>query len=238
MGTLFIRPPVVAGALSLFVLGLCLTSLAAQLIRIRMGDQAPERLIRAFNVDAEWNVPTWYSSMSLLVAAGLLALCAAAARRQRTGYVGHWWALSCIFVLLSLDELARLHEDLRWSQVAALLPEVFAQSWLSVGIPVAAILAFVFLPFLIGLPRRTALLFVAAGTFHVILGALGTEAVAWLMGYHTDFASRNVTYALLATGEELAEMIGVVLFIYAILDYLASAVPDLRLGFGEPKREA
>jgi hypothetical protein len=232
---LYIRPPVVAALLSVWVIALSLASLAGQLAWIWMGDQAPLRWVRAFNVDGERNIPTWYSSMALLLASGLLALCAAAAHLSRAGYVVHWLALSGIFVVLSLDELLQFHEQLRSPRVAALLPEVFARSWLPAGISLSAAVGLVFLRFLLRLPRRTARLFAAAGTVYVAVGAVGMEAVAWVMGYHTDRASRDLTYVLLATGEELAEMLGVVLFVYATLDHLARTTPNLRLVVGQPE---
>jgi hypothetical protein len=232
--TLYIRPALVAGTLSLWAITLTLVSLAGQLMRLWMGEKAPMQWVRAFNVDGEGNVPTWSSSVTLFLAAGLLALCAFAARLYGAGYVVHWLALSAIFVLLSLDELMRLHEQLRSPHAAALLPDVFAQSWLPAGIIVIAVVGLAFVPFLSALPRRTALLLVIAGTVYVVPGAVGGEAVSWLLGYHTDRASRDLTYVLLATGEELAEMLGVVLLVYATLDHLARTAPNLRLVVGAP----
>jgi hypothetical protein len=77
------------------------------------------------------------------------------------------------------------------------------------------------------------LLFTGAGALYLIVGALGMEAVSWFLGYHTVQATRDLTYNLLATGEELAEMLGVALLIYAILDHLARTDPNLRLALGQ-----
>jgi hypothetical protein len=189
--------------------------------------------MRAFNVDSEWNLPTWYTSFALLLSAGLLAVCAAAARRQSAGCVGYWRGLSVIFVLLSLDEFAGFHEGIRSTMPESLLPGPIAQGWLPVGFALVVVVGLIYLRFLMALPRRTALLFAGAGALYVVVGAMGIEAITWLMGYHTGQASRDMTYNLLATGEELAEMLGIVLLIYALLDHLARTVPDLGLALGK-----
>jgi hypothetical protein len=233
MLTLRVRPSQVGYALALFALALALISLTGQYIVLSLGEQAPRRWMRAFNVDSEWNLPTWYSSVALLLTAGLFAVCAAAARRQSTEYVAYWRALSLIFLLLSLDEFGGFHEGIRSAMFATLLPEAIARSWLPFGLALVVIVGLIYLRFLLALPRRTALLFTGAGALYLIVGALGMEAVSWFLGYHTVQATRDLTYNLLATGEELAEMLGVALLIYAILDHLARTDPNLRLALGQ-----
>ena len=43
------------------------------------------------------------------------------------------------------------------------------------------------------------------------------------------YGKENLTYALLYTGEELLEMIGIATFNYALLSYLANHLPDLTI---------
>ena len=53
------------------------------------------------------------------------------------------------------------------------------------------------------------------------MGAIGFEYVAreyWERGY----SLRSMTYAAISTVEEFLEMIGVVIFIYALIDYMNS----------------
>lgn len=62
-----------------------------------------------FNLDAEQNLPTWLSSLQFgMVAAGALLAgrCAAGAHRVA------WWVLSGVFLFLSADETATIHEKL------------------------------------------------------------------------------------------------------------------------------
>ncbi len=69
------------------------------------------------------------------------------------------------------------------------------------------------------LPKDTRLRFITAGVIFLV-GALGIEMLgareADLHGYST------VTYCLLFTVEEMLEMLGIILFIYALLTHLAA----------------
>ena len=92
----------------------------------------------------------------------------------------------------------------------------------------AAALALYFLPFLLRLPRRTAVAFAVAAAIY-LGGALGTELVEgwWREGH----GHRNLTYHLLVSTEEGLEMLGVICFINALLAYLATYYGEVRVGF-------
>ena len=72
--------------------------------------EGTSRLVALFHCGQEGNVTTWFSSMLLLVSAALLALIAAGKRKLGQPYTGHWAGLALIFLYLSLDEAARIHE--------------------------------------------------------------------------------------------------------------------------------
>jgi len=85
-----------------------------------------------------------------------------------------------------------------------------------------------YLKFLLHLPRKTRDLFLLAGSIYVG-GALGMEMVC---GYYADaVGQRNLIYGLMASVEEILEMVGVIVFIYALLSYIGSYLEniDLRL---------
>ena len=53
-------------------------------------------------------------------------------------------------------------------------------------------------------------------------GAIGVEMIS---GYQADLAGeRNLTYALIISVEELCEMLGVVIFIHALMTYLQTQI--------------
>ncbi|WP_419600273.1 hypothetical protein [Thiolapillus sp.] len=134
-----------------------------------------------------------------------------------------------IFVFLSIDETASLHESL----IDPLRNTVHASgvlyySWV---IPYGfALLLFVvlYLRFLLDLPRTIMLLFIASGAIFVS-GALGFEMLG---GWYADrYGEVSVAYAMLYTCEETLEMTGISLFIYSLLKYIAQRFDNLRLAF-------
>ena len=86
-----------------------------------------------------------------------------------------------------------------------------------------------FLKFINALPPKTKRLFLTAGTVFVC-GAIGMELLA---GAHDEvYTSNNFTSAILTSIEEFMEMIGVVIFIYALLSYISSELKGLNLKIG------
>jgi hypothetical protein len=84
------------------------------------------------------------------------------------------------------------------------------------------------LPFFLRLPRRTqAWLALATATF--VAGAIGVEM---LSGWQADhFGEENLTYSLIITVEEFLEMIGVVILVRALVDYIHSNLGGLHISF-------
>lgn len=165
-----------------------------------------------FDLDADQNVPTWYSSSMLLICALLLAGAAVANRGIHRLY---WSGLAIGFLYLSADEASSIHEKVRpvlggWLHTGDFTDYV----WVVLYGPIVLVLALAYLRFLRDLPVDTRRLFLAAGSLYVG-GALGMEVVGGL--YATFFGSSNLTYTLLTHIEELLEMLGVIIFVYSLL---------------------
>lgn len=191
-------------------------------------DQIRESFIRLTWVDGEGNIPAWFSASLLLCCAFLLG-CIASLHRQQGGLVAFWGMLSCIFVLLSLDEVAQLHElSIRPLREQFHTTGFLYYPWiLPAGLCVAT-LAVGYSRFQATLPGRTRWLFLVAGTLYVG-GALAMEAVS---GQHASlFGEQNPGYHVIVTLEELLEMTGAVVFIYALLDYMAGRFTRLTIHF-------
>ena len=91
-----------------------------------------------------------------------------------------------------------------------------------------AIVGIGFLPFLLRLPSRTRNLFALSGIVYVG-GAIGVEM---LSASQADLNGEdNLAYALIVTLEELCEMVGVVLFLHALLDHLHTLLAGVRVRF-------
>jgi hypothetical protein len=177
-----------------------------------------ESVVRLTWVDGEGNIPAWYSAMLLLVCALLLASITLAQRYQSGGKLAGWLLLTVIFLFLSLDEIAQFHE----LSIAPLRNRFEASGFFHYAWIVPAALCVVlfvlgYLRFLARLPARTRQLFLLAGAVYVA-GALGAEAISGKQA--SLHGEQNLTYHAIITVEELLEMSGVVLFIYALLDYI------------------
>ncbi len=172
-------------------------------------EELPWLLRQLFDVDVEQNLPTWYSAAALLLASALLLLLAGQKRSERDPWFLHWYGLSLGFALLSLDEVAGLHETLN---------SIVDYSWAIPGGIAAGLCGLAYARFLLHLPLRTRCLFLIAGAAFVA-GALGVEmGTDW---YDDADLLNTLPYNLWTAVEEGLEMAGVVLFIYALLAYMS-----------------
>ncbi len=67
-------------------------------------------VMRQFNVTEEGNFVNWYQSMTLLVCAALLAAIGSVKRKSGGRYPRHWFFLALVFLFVSMDESAQVHE--------------------------------------------------------------------------------------------------------------------------------
>lgn len=161
-----------------------------------------------FDVDEEENFPTCYSSFALLFSAGLLYAIASQKRREQDRFAPHWLGLSIIFLAMSVDEIAGMHEALN---------TVTEFPWTKPAAVVAVVVAMIYVRFLLHLPVPTRNGFLVAGMLFTG-GAIGVEhASDW---YLEDQSMDSFGYSLLTVLEEGLEMLGVVLFINMLLGYM------------------
>jgi hypothetical protein len=160
--------------------------------------------LSVLDLDEEESFGTWFSS-GILFFAGLLLLGRARVLRASGGRAVGWLTLGFGFLFLSMDEVVALHE-----LVNTLMEDT---EWTLIGFPILIAVGVGFIPFLRGLPRRTALLFIVAGAIYGG-GAVGVE-------HFTDDAVNSLHYNMWTALEEGMEMGGVILFIFALLDFRA-----------------
>ena len=170
------------------------------------------------NLNGEANLPTWFSAALLLAAAAVLAVIWRTTPEGARAGRRYWAVLAAVFVFLSADEAAELHEMLNPLREHVGNGGLLYWAWVvPYGIAGLAFVA-AYARFLRRLPSRTARLFVASGVLYVG-GALALEMAG---GMVMDRVGRGtLPVVVLYTLEELAEMSAIVLFIYALLDYLA-----------------
>ena len=219
--------------LATIVLCLLLASTAGQLAKHLWGHGRLWGFVRLFDLDQEGNVSTWYQSMTILVCAGLLAAIARHRRRLGAPYAVHWTVLAVIFLGLSIDELASIHEmAIRPLREAWHLRGILHFAWVIPGGAFVLLVGLAYLPFLAALPARTRRLFIVAGALYVG-GTLGMDLVG---GYLADYhGTGNLVYVAAYTVEEALEMVGIVIFLRALMGYLGDTTGTVELRFGAPR---
>ncbi len=213
---------------------LAAVSLAEQyVIHIRQRADLEEFLI-AVDVDAEGNIPTWFAVVSLLACAAVLGAIAGRVRRDGGPYAGHWRGLAVLFVVLSIDELAQLHEHLGRLQSMWNTHGLFFFAWVIPGAAFVAAVGLVYARFLARLPGVTRRRFIVAALVYVA-GVLGVEAIG---GWRAEtMGMNNMTHSVIATIEEVLEMSGVAMFLVALIRHLAGEGHHLVIDVGsKPER--
>lgn len=215
------------------MLGFTLAGSAVHLIKEYLGHDYLLGLSLLFNLNSELSIPAWYSSVMLLFCSLLLGIIFIAKRKNAQRFALHWAVLSLIFLYLSIDEAAVIHEIIGTTltlKVTGATHGFIRHAWVLYGIPFVLIVTAAYLKFLLHLPRKTLRLFVLAGVTYVG-GALITEMIT--ARYADLHGSQNLAYQMMTVAEEFLEMIGVVIFIYALLSYIASQVRSVSINFEE-----
>lgn len=226
--TVRILPRRVVVVLMIAVAAVTAANLATQIAKHVYGHNVMLGFVRVFYVDAEANVPTWLSSAMLLLSAVVLGLIAAVAWERRRPYAWHWTVLALLFAALSLDEASAVHETIVQLVVAitGVGGALTNTAWLIPAGVVLVLLAVASRGFVRQLPpttRRRALTAAAV----ILAGGVGVELIG---GYYSHLHGyENLPYALIATAEELLEMVGEVLFVHAWLSHLAEEEDPVRL---------
>lgn len=237
---IIIRPRTVGRICAAAITVLVVLHLASQVLRFGFGWEYQMGLAEEVYLGAEANIPNWFSTLLLLACGAVLLVIARVKRRDR--YWPHWLALGVIFVAMSLDESAALH-DLSAPLFAGLfvplahsvggpflgLEHKPGYAWMFPGVAFCVAVGICYMGFLRDLPRRTRRLFITAGIVYVG-GAVGFEALGgWYSGLH---GSKNPAFVALLTCEETLEMIGASAFLYSLLDYAERTFGAVHVGFG------
>jgi hypothetical protein len=210
-------------------------SFAGTISRLYLGHDTLLGLIPLFNVDAEANVPTWFSTAILLFAALLLAIIWRGEAARGGRFARHWGALALVFVYLSADEGGHIHEVISTPHVLGAFMQTYEQiTWLALNGVGLAIVCIAYRRFVFALPSDVLRLAVASAMVF-IAGAVGVELATWT-SRRIDPASAVIEFMPLV--EESLEMLGVALFIYALLLYIARHLPPLVLTVGDARRSS
>ena len=215
--------------LKYLAIGLALTGLIGLLSNQFLGDfLLKPTFLRLTDLKEEVSIGTWYSSSILLISSFLLFLIARIEKKNNNSFTAHWQFLSIIFLFLSLDEAASIHE------VGDGLHDILGVNTATTflwTVPYTILLIFFifgYYRFLVGLPKKTRRLFIISGGIF-IAGALGLELLSAIL---TQFELANMVPFVVIV-EEFFELFGVTLFIYALISHISSLVSGIHIFFGE-----
>jgi hypothetical protein len=178
--------------------------------------------IRIFDLNAERNIPTLFSSVILLGSSILLGFIAFLTRSTEGPYSLFWAVLSLGFLFLSIDETAFIHENLSEN----------IGGWIFVATPFVILFLLGYIRFFLHLPRSTKLYFLFAGLFYIG----GAFIIEFIGSWRISISDENIfaTTIIFSTVEETLEMFGINLFIYSLLLYLRDNFPVFYLSFQNP----
>ncbi len=210
---------------------LIIASVAGQIMKYMGGHDTVFGLVPLFNVSKEQNIPTLFSVLLLVSCSVLLSLIFYLHRKQVVGLKMYWATLAIGFVYMAIDEFTQLHENIGISFIPLIGDHSHGFLYYSWVIPAFALIVFLasfFSNFLFKLPKTTRINFIIAGIIY-LTGLLGIEMLGGY--YHELHGDENLTYSLISTLEESLEMLGLILFIRALLDYLSAHFSEITINF-------
>ena len=181
----------------------------------------------AINLDEEFNLTAIYSGVLLYLSSFLLREIAVSCRGVESK---DWMLLSKVFFFLAFDEVFQVHELFVISGLRQYLHPSLASIWVIPYGCLFILFSLKFVPFFFKLRSRASVLSLISGGIYV-LGAIVFESLnSWLV--RAGQISRSGFYYEFISGfEELFEMLGVILFMYALLLELRSRLVELEYSF-------
>ena len=181
----------------------------------------------AINLDEEFNLTALYSGVLLYAASFLLKEIAIS---SQGGNRRDWMLLSRVFLFLAFDEVFQVHELFVIPGLRQYLHPSLASIWVIPYGILFILFSFRFIPFFLKLGNRVSVLSLVSGGVYVS-GAIAFEALnSWLV--RAGQISRSGFYYELISGfEELFEMLGVIIFLYALMMELRSRFFRLEFKF-------
>ena len=211
---------------------LVMTNLAAQYMVFHLGFEKSSHFVELFDMDCELSVPSIFSVLLLFGIFLLLLIISLLKVKEKGTHLAGWFILALGFLIMTFDEGASIHEKLMRPINQLLMyediPSIFYFTWVIPAILLIVLLALVYLKFIIDLPGKTRWSFLLSAAIY-LGGAVGAELVG---GYYAGkFGTDNLGFSLMASGEEILEMSGVILFTRALLIYISEQYGEIQLVF-------
>jgi len=190
-----------------------------------------------FNLDEEATFPAFFSSVLLLLSSILLFVIST--QKKEKNYYRHWQVLGFVFLFLCLDEIISIHEQIAVEVQLRLnqrgigdLNGFIYYSWVIPYAVFSLAAVLYFFKFVLSLPPKVKTLFLVGGCIYVS-GALGCELIEGF--YKKNYPGNTTMMGLYVIIEEVFEMLGVTIFVYALLLHAASL--NIAVRFENLKRD-
>lgn len=174
----------------------------------------------AFNFEEEKNIPTYFSVILLFLASQTFLIIRLLDKFQVSSYVKHYWSqMSFLFLILSIDEMVRLHERMGYITRNFLPVEAtgfFRYAWVVPMMGLLIVFGLYSIKFLINIPKQLRNGYILSG-FLYVLGAIGLEMVSAKIA---TLDLENIYYYLAMSTEESLEMIGIITLLYFNFNYI------------------
>lgn len=183
-------------------------------------------------MDKENTIPTYISSLNLLIASVLLGCVALIKKKEKSSLWKQWAILGFIFLFLSFDESASLHEGVskKFNMLVGGFEGTTHYAWAILGSGLILGFLLYFKSFLFSLPASSRNRFILSGAIFLI-GALGIEAVG---GYLVSKVGYDeLSYKLCAFAEESLEMLGIYCFIWSLFGYIDGSLATQKVAIPE-----
>ncbi len=183
-----------------------------------------DQLMKSFYLDAEGNIVTFINALLLFIPSLILTAISIWKTSAKDKFRFHWIGLALIFLFLSIDEAAVIHENMIKPMRAIVGAEGFFYfAWIIPGIIIVVAFGLLYFMFFLHLENKFKILFMLSlGVY--ISGVIGGEMIS---GYYAaNLGLKNYTYAVVASLEESIEYIGCSLIIYSLLKYIEHYLPE------------
>ncbi len=223
-----IHPKKISITLAFIIFVLVIAHLAASLLVSGYSlqpDTAVGMFLGKFNLNNEVGLGTWFSQIILFVA-GLLLFAIGLHYKKTQSSSMPWLILGVIFIYMSVDEGAALHELASYPTRYLLggTSGIFTFAWVIPALIAVAVFGLTFFKFWLSLPAKIRGLFLISAAIY-ITGAVGLEMIGAAYYGANPGSMLNVTVSdSLIAIEEGLEMSGVTIFIYSILSYMKTSI--------------
>ena len=172
--------------------------------------------VRMFDLDMERNIPTLFSSLLLALGSLLFYLLSLIDNDKKEK--NYWRGLSLVFIFLSFDESAKIHEQIGdYVEKYVHLDGYFYYPWVLVYGFGIILLAMIYMKFFWSMPRKVFWSFMAAATLY-LTGAIVFDMIGG--NEASQHGTTTILYSIYYTIEESLEMLGSIYLISILLKLL------------------